>query len=183
MHKNRDGNWELFIKGIGQGESYKYCIETPWFEKVMKSDPFAFYAENRPDNASRVFDLGAYQWGDGEWQESRRTADSLREPMNIYEIHAGSWKRNEDGSFYTYRQLAEELTDYLCDMHFTHVQFMPLTEHPYDPSWGFQTRDLALRHARGSDVSDRHPAPKGHRRHHGLGTVEFPQGQLRAGQV
>ena len=139
MHKNRDGNWELFIKGIGQGESYKYCIETPWFEKVMKSDPFAFYAENRPDNASRVFDLGAYQWGDGEWQESRRTADSLREPMNIYEIHAGSWKRNEDGSFYTYRQLAEELTDYLCDMHFTHVQFMPLTEHPYDPSWGFQT--------------------------------------------
>ena len=139
MHKNRDGNWELFIKGIGQGESYKYCIETPWFEKVMKSDPFAFYAENRPDNASRVFDLGAYQWGDGEWQESRRTADSLREPMNIYEIHAGSWKRNEDGSFYTYRQLAEELTDYLCDMHFTHVQFMPLTEHPYDLSWGFQT--------------------------------------------
>ena len=97
MNRNRDGVWELFIAGVGQGDTYKYCIETPWFEKIMKSDPFAFL------------------------------------------IHAGSWKRKPDGSFYTYRMLADELTDYLCDMHFTHVQFMPLMEHPYDPSWGFQT--------------------------------------------
>ena len=139
MNKNRDGVWELFIEGVKPLDSYKYCIETPWFEKIMKSDPYAFYAENRPDNASRVFDLGGYEWGDGEWMNRRAQSDSLRLPMNIYEIHAGSWKRNEDGSFYTYRQLAEELTAYLCDMHFTHVQFMPLTEHPFDGSWGFQT--------------------------------------------
>ena len=139
MNKNRDGVWELFIEGVKPLDSYKYCIETPWFEKIMKSDPYAFYAENRPDNASRVFDLGGYEWGDGEWMNRRAQSDSLRLPMNIYEIHAGSWKRNEDGSFYTYRQLAEELTAYLCDMHFTHVQLMPLTEHPFDGSWGFQT--------------------------------------------
>ena len=139
MNRNRDGVWELFIAGVGQGDTYKYCIETPWFEKIMKSDPFAFFAEERPDNASKVYDLGRYEWGDGEWIERRKTADSLSLPMNIYEIHAGSWKRKPDGSFYTYRMLADELTDYLCDMHFTHVQFMPLMEHPYDPSWGFQT--------------------------------------------
>lgn len=139
MRRNRDGHWELFVEGVKPGDSYKYCVETPWFEKIMKSDPYAFYAETRPDNASRVYDLGGYEWGDGEWLDGRAQRDSLRLPMNIYEIHAGSWKRNPDGSFYTYRQLADELTEYLCDMHFTHVQFMPLTEHPFDPSWGFQT--------------------------------------------
>ena len=139
MNKNRDGVWELFIEGVKPLDSYKYCIETPWFEKVMKSDPYAFYAENRPDNSSRVYDLGGYEWGDGDWMKRRAVSDSLRLPMNIYEIHAGSWKRNEDGSFYTYRQLADELTAYLTDMHFTHVQLMPLTEHPFDGSWGFQT--------------------------------------------
>ena len=139
MNKNRDGVWELFIEGVKPLDSYKYCIETPWFEKVMKSDPYAFYAENRPDNSSRVYDLGGYEWGDGDWMKRRAASDSLRLPMNIYEIHAGSWKRNEDGSFYTYRQLADELTAYLTDMHFTHVQLMPLTEHPFDGSWGYQT--------------------------------------------
>ena len=139
MNSTRDGVWELFIAGVEQEDTYKFCIETPWFEKIMKSDPFAFFAENRPDNASKVYALDKYEWGDEEWMESRKTADSLSMPMNIYEIHAGSWKRKEDGSFYTYRMLADELTDYLCDMHFTHVQFMPLMEHPYDPSWGFQT--------------------------------------------
>ena len=111
MNRNRDGIWELFIEGVEQGDSYKFCVETPWFEKMMKSDPFAFYAENRPDNASRVYDLSAYEWGDGAWLEGRKTRDSLCEPMNIYEVHAGSWKRNPDGSFYTYRQLADELTE------------------------------------------------------------------------
>ena len=83
MHKNRDGFWELFIPGVEQEDSYKYCIETPWFEKVMKSDPFAFYAENRPASASKVYGLSAYEWGDNEWMERRRSADALREPMNI----------------------------------------------------------------------------------------------------
>ena len=139
MSKTGDGVWELFIEGDLSGESYKFCIETPWFEKIMKSDPFAFYAEKLPDNASVVHDLSGYEWQDGAWLEHRRTTDSLKAPMNIYEVHAGSWKRNEDGSFYTYRQLADELTAYLKEMHYTHVQFMPLMEHPYDLSWGFQT--------------------------------------------
>lgn len=139
MKKTDEGNWELFIEGDFKLETYKYCIETPWFEKILKSDPFAFYAEKRPDNASVVYPLSGYEWQDGAWLEHRKTADSLKEPMNIYEVHAGSWKRNEDGSFYTYRQLADELVAYLIDMHYTHVQFMPLMEHPFDLSWGFQT--------------------------------------------
>lgn len=139
MNRLDNGIWELFIEDIGEGESYKYCIETPWFEKIFKSDPFAFYAEKRPDNASRLFDIEKYEWNDSEWIERRKETDSLKTPMNIYEVHAGSWKRHEDGSYYTYRELADELTAYLLDMHFTHVQFMPLTEHPFDGSWGFQT--------------------------------------------
>lgn len=139
MSKNSDGIWELFVEGVKQDDTYKFCIETPESEKILKSDPFAFYAENRPDNASKVYELKNYNWNDGEWLERRRQNDALKLPMNIYEIHAGSWKRNADGSFYTYRQLADEFVEYLCDMHFTHVQFMPLMEHPYDPSWGFQT--------------------------------------------
>ncbi len=139
MRRAENGIWELFIEGVAAGDSYKYCVETPWFEKLLKSDPFAFFAELRPDNASRVFDIDSYSWGDGDWIERRRSADSLKSPMNIYEVHAGSWKRGEDGGYYSYRQLADELTAYLLDMNYTHVQFMPLMEHPYDGSWGFQT--------------------------------------------
>ena len=139
MRRAENGIWELFIGGVAAGDSYKYCVETPWFEKLLKSDPFAFFAELRPDNASRVFDIDSYSWGDGDWIERRRSADSLKSPMNIYEVHAGSWKRGEDGGYYSYRQLADELTAYLLDMNYTHVQFMPLMEHPYDGSWGFQT--------------------------------------------
>ncbi|MBR1482918.1 MAG: 1,4-alpha-glucan branching protein GlgB [Ruminococcus sp.] len=139
MCRNDDGNWELFISGVCEGDAYQFRIETPAGDRITKSDPFAFYAQNRPDTASRVCRLDDYAWGDEEWLSRREHRDSLRCPMNIYEIHAGSWKRNPDGSFYTYRQLADELTAYLTDMHFTHVQFMPLMEHPYDRSWGFQT--------------------------------------------
>lgn len=139
MSRNPEGIWELFAEGLKQGDTYKFCIETPSNEKVLKSDPFAFYAENRPDNASRIYEIGGYRWNDGEWLENRRKSEALKLPMNIYEIHAGSWKRNADGSFYNYRQLADELVEYICEMHFTHVQFMPLMEHPYDQSWGFQT--------------------------------------------
>lgn len=139
MNRNSDGIWELFVPGVRSGDIYKFCIGTMRSEKILKADPFAFYAEVRPGNASVVFDLSSYEWGDGDWAAHRESADSLKLPMSIYEIHAGSWKRNPDGSFYTYRQLADELTGYLVDMHFTHVQFMPLMEHPFDLSWGYQT--------------------------------------------
>ena len=139
MNKRDGGSWELFIEGVEQGQAYKYCIETPWFEKILKSDPFAFFAQMRPDNASRVYDINGYEWGDGEWLERRRSADSLRQPMNIFEVHLSTWKRNEDGSFMNYRELADDLAAYLTDMHYTHVQLMPVMEYPYDGSWGYQT--------------------------------------------
>ena len=138
---NRLGNgvWELFAEGAEHGQGYHYCVETPSHEKVLKSDPFAFYSQLRPDHASIVYDLGSYEWGDEEWLSSRQGRDSLKLPMNIYEVHLGSWKRNPDRSFYTYRQFADELVSYVADMHYTHVQLMPIMEYPFDGSWGYQT--------------------------------------------
>ncbi|MEE0957695.1 MAG: 1,4-alpha-glucan branching protein GlgB [Ruminococcus sp.] len=139
MKKAEEGIWELFVPGMPQYGLYKYCVETPWFEKILKSDPYAFYAEKRPDNASRVYDIDGYDWGDSEWIEKRKSTDWDREPVNIYELHAGTWKRNEDGSFYSYSLLADELAPYIKEMGYTHVQFMPIMEHPFDGSWGYQT--------------------------------------------
>ena len=138
-NRNDDGIWELFIEGIGQLELYKYCIETPWFEKILKSDPYAFYAEKRPDNASLIYDIEGYKWHDSEWLERRAKTDLTKAPVNIYELHAGTWKRNEDGSYCSYTQLADELVPYMQEMHYTHVQLMPIMEHPFGGSWGYQT--------------------------------------------
>ena len=139
MKQAYEGIWELFVPGIPEFGLYKYCIETPWFEKILKSDPYAYYAEVRPDNASRVYDLEGYEWHDREWLEKRAATDLTREPVNIYELHAGTWKRNPDGSFYTYTQIADELVPYMTEMRYTHVQLMPIMEHPFDGSWGYQT--------------------------------------------
>ena len=139
MKRSYEGIWELFVPGIPEFGLYKYCIETPWFEKILKSDPYAYYAEVRPDNASRVYDIEGYEWHDREWLEKRAATDLTREPVNIYELHAGTWKRNPDGSFYTYTQIADELVPYMTDMRYTHVQLMPIMEYPFDGSWGYQT--------------------------------------------
>ena len=139
MYKIGNGSWEVFIEGIKPYDIYKYCIETPWFEKCMKSDPFAFHTETRPDNASIIYNIDEYVWGDENWFDYRSKCDSIKSPMNIYEIHAGSWKRYPDGNFFNYRKLADELVPYLKEMHYTHVQLMPITEYPFDGSWGFQT--------------------------------------------
>ncbi len=139
MSKLSNGVWELRIEGIEQGEIYKYCIETPWFEKILKSDPFAFYAELRPDNASIVRSLDGYEWGDGEWLYSRRLKNPLKAPLNIYEVHLGSWKRRDDGTFCNYRELADALVPYLLEMSYNYVQLMPIMEYPFDGSWGYQT--------------------------------------------
>lgn len=139
MYKIGCGAWEVFIEGIKPYEIYKFCIETPWFEKILKSDPFAFHTETRPDNASIVYNIGNYSWGDESWFELRSKRDKLKEPMNIYEIHAGSWRKYPDGNFFNYRKLADELVPYLKEMSYTHVQLMPIMEYPFDGSWGFQT--------------------------------------------
>ena len=117
----------------------KYCIETPWFEKILKSDPFAFHAQTRPDDASMVFDIREYKWEDEEWFTKRAELDKLKSPMNIYELHLGSWRKYPDGNFFNYRKIADELVPYIKEMGYTHVQLMPIMEHPYDESWGFQT--------------------------------------------
>ncbi|MCH5296394.1 MAG: 1,4-alpha-glucan branching protein GlgB [Ruminococcus sp.] len=139
MNKLSGGSWELFIEGIEPFTSYKYCIETPDREKILKSDPFAFHAEKRPNNASVVFDIEKYIWNDDKWFETRKNCDKLKTPMNIYEMHLGSWKRDSDNKVLNYRKIADELVPYLSEMHYTHVQFMPVMEHPLDESWGFQT--------------------------------------------
>lgn len=139
MNKLSGGSWELFIEGIEPFTSYKYCLETPDGEKILKSDPFAFYSEKRPNNASVVFDIEKYIWNDDKWFETRKNCDKLKAPMNIYEMHLGAWKRDSDEKVLNYRKIADELVPYLSEMHYTHVQFMPVMEHPLDESWGFQT--------------------------------------------
>lgn len=139
MYKVENGVWELFIEGVTQFAIYKYCIETPWFEKILKSDPYAFHTETRPDNASIVYNIENYVWNDSQWFETRNNKNKVNEPMNIYEIHAGSWRKYPDGNFFNYRKIADELVPYLLEMHYTHVQLMPIMEYPFDGSWGFQT--------------------------------------------
>ena len=139
MYKIDDEVWELFIEGLKPFDLYKYCIETPYFEKILKSDPYANHFETRPDNCSMVYDLNEYTWNDDAWFEKRGVTDKIKQPMNIYEIHTGSWKRYPDKNFFEYRKLADELVPYLKEMGYTHVQLMPIMEFPYDGSWGFQT--------------------------------------------
>ena len=139
MTRCEGGVWELFLENVSDGNSYRYCIETADSERILKADPFAFRSELHPKRYSVICDLSGYEWGDGAWLESRRGKDYLKEPMNLYEVHLGSWKHNADGSFFTYRQYAEELVSYVKDMHYTHVQLMPMMEYPFDGSWGYQT--------------------------------------------
>lgn len=133
------GIWECFISDVIDNLSiYKYCVETQWGERFMKADPYAFYGELRPNNASLFYDLEGYHWNDEKWLEQR--TNNLDKPLNIYEIHAGSWKKYEFGygESYNYRSLADELVPYVKEMGYTHIEMMPLTEYPFDPSWGYQ---------------------------------------------
>lgn len=139
MYKISDkGVWELFIDGIEQFSIYKYCVETPWCEKYLKSDPYAFHCQTRPDNASMVYDINGFEWNDQSWFEEKQKTSHKEKPLNIYEIHAGSWKKYEDGNVFSYRKLADELIPYIKEMGYTHVEFMPITEYPFDGSWGYQ---------------------------------------------
>jgi len=131
--------WVLQIDGIKKGEKYKYVIETWNGEKLVKSDPYALYSELRPNTASIVWDLENYSWNDCEWQESNKSYEPYKNPMNIYEVHLGSWKKPQGKeSFQTYRSLAEELPKYVSEMGYTHVELMPISEYPLDDSWGYQ---------------------------------------------
>ena len=138
MHKVADAVWELFIPGMKAYDVYKFCITTPSGEQVYKADPYAFHAETRPANGSKVYDIRGYPWGDAAWDEAQKKRDVLNGPMLIYELHAGSWKMKEEGVPYNYSELADELIPYIKEMGYTHVELLPITEYPFDGSWGYQ---------------------------------------------
>lgn len=136
------GIWKGFVPEIGVGTLYKYAIRSRFNDYyVLKSDPYAFYAEKRPGTASIVWDLSAYAWQDKAWMQSRKDRNSRSAPMAIYEVHLGSWMRvaEEGNRWLTYRELAPRLAAYVQEMGFTHVELLPVTEHPLDASWGYQT--------------------------------------------
>ena len=135
------GIYTCFVPGVKEGDMYKFCIETQHGKRLFKADPFANYAELRPGTASRVTDISHFKWGDAAWMAARETWDNKTNPMSIYEVHPGSWMRHpgrEDEGFYTYREFAHAIADYVKKMGYTHVELMGMAEHPYDGSWGYQ---------------------------------------------
>ncbi|NDL66921.1 1,4-alpha-glucan branching protein GlgB [Clostridiales bacterium F-3ap] len=135
----QSGIFELFIPGIGLGERYKYEIKTQEGYLLKKSDPYANYSELRPNTASVVADLNSYEWRDRHWQEEKKNVGNLDVPIAIYEVHLGSWKRNgSETGFMNYRDLAHDLVNYVKEMGYTHIELMPVSEHPFDGSWGYQ---------------------------------------------
>ena len=144
MRLRRDtGVWEIFIPDLGSGRLYKYeIIGAQGVRLPLKADPFAFRSELRPSTASVTAAPLAHEWGDEAHRNYWRNADARREPISIYEVHAGSWQRRDDGGFLTWDELAARLIPYVVDMGFTHIEFLPITEHPFDPSWGYQTTGL-----------------------------------------
>ena len=137
--KNSGGVWEAEIKNIKPYDMYKYCITAADGRTLMKCDPYGFHMETRPGTATKYYEIDdCYEWHDEKWVEGRNGKNSYESPVNIYEIHAGSWKQYDDGNFYSYRALADALVPYVKKMGYTHIEFMPLTEYPFDGSWGYQ---------------------------------------------
>lgn len=132
------GIWFLFIPELEQNILYKYEITTLDGKKKLKSDPYAFYSELRPGTASKIYSLDNYKWHDEEWMKKKSTSVPYNSPMLIYEVHAGSWKQKENGEYYNFRELADILIDYVIDMGYTHIEFLPIAEYPFDGSWGYQ---------------------------------------------
>ena len=130
--------WERFIPGVQTYDEYKYYIERPDGSFVFRADPYGTHSATRPENASKVFDLDGFTWTDGNYRRARGRKDTLRSPMNVYEVHLGSWRRHDDGNFLSYGELADQLVPYLKDMGYTHVELLPISEYPFDPSWGYQ---------------------------------------------
>lgn len=173
------GVWETFIPDIQEGMLYKYMIETPSGEILYKADPYAFSAEQRPGTASRLADL-SYEWGDDRWLRQRKEQNHFEQPLNIYEVHLGSWKQwgprmegrreGEDPIFYTYEDFSRELVDYVKDMGYTHVELMPVMEHPFDGSWGYQITGYYAPTSRyGTPVQFKHLVDRFHQE--GIGVI------------
>ena len=133
-----DGIWEAEIPGIRQYDTYKYAVTGADGVTRLKADPFAFHSETRPANASKFYDLSGFRWTDADYRAARDAGNVYASPVNIYEVHAGSWRLHEDGAPYSWRDLADALVGYLTEMRYTHVELLPVMEHPFDGSWGYQ---------------------------------------------
>ncbi len=141
IRKENGGIFTVFVPDVKSDQMYKYLIVTLDGRKLYKADPFATYAEMRPGNASKIFDINNFAWTDHNWIKSRQEKDIQKEPVAIYECHLGSWMKHQDGSpdgFYSYRDFADRAVKYLKEMHFTHIELMGIAEHPFDGSWGYQ---------------------------------------------
>ena len=138
MKQISQGIWEAEIDNASVFDCYKYAIHTKNGKTNMKADPYAFHAETRPGTASKVYGDINYKWNDKAWYEKSKSGNILEKPVNIYEIHFGSWKQHENGDFLSYRQMAEELVPYVKDMGYTHIEMLPIMEFPFDGSWGYQ---------------------------------------------
>ncbi len=137
------GIFELFVPGIKENERYKFEIKTNEGMVIEKSDPYANYSELRPNTASVVWNMNEYNWNDADWIEEKASKDTLNQPISIYEVHLGSWKQNDsETGFINYRELAHQLVEYVTELGYTHIQLMPVAEHPFDGSWGYQVTGL-----------------------------------------
>ena len=132
------GIWEGIIDGVNIYDCYKYAIRAKDGRLLYKADPYGYHAETRPGTASKVYELGNYKWNDTKWSSKNKGKNILEQPVNIYEIHFGSWKQHENGDFLSYREMADELIPYVTDMGYTHIEMMPIMEYPFDGSWGYQ---------------------------------------------
>ena len=130
------GVWETTVQDIPLYTAYKYHVVAQDGTAVDKSDPYGVHTETRPGTASKVYEVGGYRWGDNDWQKKKEAP--YNKPLNIYEIHAGSWRMYADGNPFSYQKLAEELIPYIKDMGYTHIELMPVSEYPFDGSWGYQ---------------------------------------------
>ncbi|HOO25985.1 MAG TPA: 1,4-alpha-glucan branching protein GlgB [Clostridiales bacterium] len=135
---NNQGLWEGIVEGVKLFDAYKYFITAKNGRQLLKSDPYCFHAETRPGTASKFYETLGYKWGDSAWYASKVNSNPYDEPMNIYEVHAGSWRLHEDGNPLSYRDLADQLVPYVAKMGYTHIELMPLGEFPFDGSWGYQ---------------------------------------------
>ncbi|HEY5895407.1 MAG TPA: 1,4-alpha-glucan branching protein GlgB [Chthoniobacterales bacterium] len=172
MRKIDSGIWEIFIPGLGEGVHYKFEVRSAYGHLQLKSDPFAFYGQHGRETASMVFDINRFTWSDDEWMEKRKSTEWQKRPVSIYEVHLGSWQRvlDEENRFLSYIEATERLIDYAIEMGFTHIEFLPLAEHPFDGSWGYQvTGYYAITSRFGNPDEFRHFVNRAHQR--GLGII------------